>query len=63
MKKLLFIVALLCLVSITSCTNDSIEEIKQEEAMQNELENLDIYSRETEPEDDGTVDDEDTDEE
>ncbi|PHS03491.1 MAG: hypothetical protein COA88_15775 [Kordia sp.] len=61
MKKVLLIaVAVFCLAS---CSNDTIEEIQQEEQLLKELEITDIYARETEPEDDGTVDDGNTDEE
>ena len=62
MKKLLFIaLAVFCLVSITSCSSDSIEDIQEQEEIQKELEQIDIYAREGEPDEDGTIDDIDPD--
>jgi len=61
MKKVLFIAALLCLVSITSCTTDSIEDIQEQEEIQKELEQIDTYAREGEPDEDGTIVDTDPD--
>lgn len=42
MKKVLFIAATVCLFSITSCTTDSIEDIQQQE-----IENSNIYAKDT----------------
>jgi len=45
MKKVLFIAALFCLVSITSCTSDSIEDIQKQEQVQKEINQNDLYAR------------------
>jgi len=47
MKKVLFIAATVCLFSISSCTNDSIEEIQQQQQLQHELENLNAKDGDT----------------
>jgi len=59
MKRALFITAtVFFLFTIISCTHESIEEIQQKELIQKEMAQYD-----TEPVNDGTIDDEDTDEE
>ena len=54
MKKVLFIAAVLCLVSITSCTDDSIEDIQQQEQLQLEFDQIDLYARVDTGKDDST---------
>jgi len=58
MKKVLSITAVLVLLLFSSCET---EDIKEQEQIQKELEQIDIYARDGEPDEDGTIDDTDPD--
>jgi len=45
MKKVLFIATVLCLLSVISCSPDTIEDIQQEEQLQKDLELIDIHAK------------------
>jgi len=59
MKTFLSIAAVLLL--LTSCAPETIEDIQAQDQAKKELELIDIYAREGEPDEDGTIDDTDPD--